>query len=238
MNSTLKLIIQVTGNLIPLLFGFLAFRNWIKNKLSRKDRLVKLGFSPFVLRELIWGLLLGTTAIGIVFFIEYYFNLIGIVEFQIKSEIIKSTLILIVAAVLEEFIFRSLFINGIRIFKYNFYLELLLPALFFGLVHISNPNATWLSILSTAIGGIMYGLAFLKTDRLYLPIGLHFTWNFSQACLFGFPLSGFLSEGLIVQENLGSTILTGGNYGPEGGLVGIAARLVVIVTLIVFFKKK
>jgi membrane protease YdiL (CAAX protease family) len=238
MNSTLELIVKLTANLIPLLFGILAFRNWIKNKLSRKERIVKLGFRPFVLRELIWGLILGTAAIGIVFFIEYMFNLIGIVEFQIKSEIIKTTLILIVAAALEEFIFRSLFINGIRVIKESFYLELFLPAIFFGLVHISNPNATWLSILSTAIGGIMYGLAFLKTDRLYLPTGLHFSWNFAQACLFGFPLSGFLSEGFIVQENLGSTILTGGNYGPEGGLIGIAARLLVIVTLIVFFRKK
>ena len=63
-----------------------------------------------------------------------------------------------------------------------------------------------------------------------MPIGLHAAWNFVQGTLLGFPVSGATdwSVGLVRQAEVGNDLLTGGAFGPEGGLVGITFRLVVI----------
>ena len=76
----------------------------------------------------------------------------------------------------------------------------------------------------------MYALAFVRTGRIWMPIGLHAAWNFTQGSIFGFPVSGATdwSEGLVRQAEVGSDLITGGAFGPEGGLVGIAFRFVVI----------
>ena len=106
---------------------------------------------------------------------------------------------------------------------------LLASAVVFGLAHAPNDAATWLSIASATLGGVMYALAVVRTGRVWLPLGLHLSWNVSQA-MFGVPVSGETSSStmLVTQTHEGACWLTGGAYGPEGGMVGIAARLLVI----------
>ena len=102
--------------------------------------------------------------------------------------------------------------------------SLLLTSGVFGLAHASNPNATLLSSVNIAIAGVMLGLGLLLTRRLAIPIGLHITWNFFQGSVFGFPVSGTdAGPTFIAIEQRGSVLLTGGTFGPEGGLVGLAA---------------
>lgn len=105
---------------------------------------------------------------------------------------------------------------------------LLLIAAFFGWAHLNNDGASPVTAFGNALGGLMYGIAFFAGRNLWLPIGMHWAWNFAQGSIFGFPVSGTAPSGLITQEVTGSTLLTGGAYGPEGGLVGMAFRFVVI----------
>ena len=56
--------------------------------------------------------------------------------------------------------------------------------------HSNNPNASWLSVLSNGLGGVMYALAFLGTRRIWMSWGLHLAWNFVPGPVFGFPISG------------------------------------------------
>jgi hypothetical protein len=65
------------------------------------------------------------------------------------------------------------------------------------------------------------------TGRLAIPIGLHITWNFFQGNVFGFPVSGLEPVGATVLsiEQGGPLLFTGGVFGPEAGLIGIAAVL-------------
>jgi membrane protease YdiL (CAAX protease family) len=109
---------------------------------------------------------------------------------------------------------------------------ILIIAAFFGYVHISNPGASYLTAFGNALGGLMYGIAFIGGRNLWLPIGMHFGWNFVQGSVFGFPVSGTTPPGLIIQEPVGSSLLTGGAYGPEGGLVGMSFRFVVIAMVL------
>lgn len=94
---------------------------------------------------------------------------------------------------------------------------------------------TWLiAVAGSTLGGVIYGIAFAATGRIWLPLGLHFGWNWAQGPLLGFPLSG----GLVRQGSLlhlsrsGPSILTGRSYGPEGGTIGIVGRVVVFVLLL------
>lgn len=91
---------------------------------------------------------------------------------------------------------------------------------FFGAVHLNNPGATPLSTANTVLAGILLAVAYLKTRALWLPIGLHWAWNFLMGAVLGLPVSGFpIAPSLLIAESSGPAWWSGGAYGPEGGLV-------------------
>lgn len=100
----------------------------------------------------------------------------------------------------------------------------------FALAHLGNPSATPLSTLNTFLSGVLLSVAYWKTRALWLPIGLHWSWNFCMGPLLSLPVSGIeLSPTLLRVERAGAQWLTGGAYGPEGGaavaMVCLAATL-------------
>jgi len=112
---------------------------------------------------------------------------------------------------------------------------IIITSLVFGYVHIRNPGATYITAFGNALGGLMYGIAFLGGKNIWLPIGMHFAWNFVQGWVLGFNVSGNQAGGgLITQKLLRQDLLTGGEFGVEGGLVGMAFRFVVIAMLLYY----
>jgi membrane protease YdiL (CAAX protease family) len=89
----------------------------------------------------------------------------------------------------------------------------------FGVMHSANPHSTWIGILNTSGFGVLFGYAFLRSMDLWLPIGLHFGWNFTLS-LFGVNVSG-LTIKLIGHEMVWNTgtLWSGGEYGPEGSVL-------------------
>lgn len=105
-------------------------------------------------------------------------------------------------------------------------------SILFGLLHLLNPNATFLAMLNTAAAGILLSVAFLKTRTLWLPIGIHWGWNFSQAFLFSVPVSGVtFPPDVFTMVSLGPSWLTGGMFGPEGGVLALIACVAASVML-------
>jgi hypothetical protein len=89
----------------------------------------------------------------------------------------------------------------------------------FGLLHMGNPDATWLSTANTVGFGIVFGYALYKTSGLWLSIGLHFGWNIALP-FFGVKISGITMRvtGYEMTWNAG-VLWSGGAYGPEGSLL-------------------
>ncbi|WP_302082740.1 CPBP family intramembrane glutamic endopeptidase [Salinibaculum rarum] len=108
-----------------------------------------------------------------------------------------------------------------------------ITAALFGLLHAANPGGTALSLVNITIAGLFFGVAYAATDRLAFPIGAHIGWNFAVGSLFGLPVSGLRTDSaLLAVEPDGPTLLTGGSFGPEGGvvmLVGLLAGIAVFV---------
>ncbi|HSG26197.1 MAG TPA: type II CAAX endopeptidase family protein [Anaerolineales bacterium] len=117
----------------------------------------------------------------------------------------------------------------------NTFWAVLLSSMFFGVIHLFNPNASWYSAAGITLSGVFMAYAVLRTRQLWLSIGLHIGWNLFLGTVFGFPVSGLSNPGLIVVQVEGPVLYTGGAFGPEAGLVllpalGVGAVLVWLVT--------
>jgi uncharacterized protein len=102
----------------------------------------------------------------------------------------------------------------------------------FALFHISNPNATPLGLGNIALAGVFLGLAFYAPGGIWTAFGAHLGWNALLACL-DTPVSGVPFDIPLLDYSAGSPAwLTGGSFGPEGGLAAtLALTLAIIVTV-------
>ena len=100
-----------------------------------------------------------------------------------------------------------------------------LTSVFFGIAHVGNPNISTVAVVNIVAAGLMLGLPYVLTGELAVPIGLHLGWNLFQNMIFGFPVSGIEPTGATIfsVDQAGPALVTGGEFGPEGGLVGLLA---------------
>jgi uncharacterized protein len=108
----------------------------------------------------------------------------------------------------------------------NMFWAVIISSAVFGLLHLANPNATWVSAAGIFFAGVFLAYGYLRTKQLWLPIGLHIGWNFFEGVGFGFPVSGLddIYKLLRIQVH-GPEIWTGGAFGPEAGLIVLPAWL-------------
>jgi hypothetical protein len=100
--------------------------------------------------------------------------------------------------------------------------------------HLRNPDANWVSTTNTALAGIWFGLAYLKTRDLWFPFGIHLMWNWAQGAVFGIEVSGLkniATATLLKEIDRGPAWLTGENYGIEGGIACTIAIIIAIAAI-------
>jgi membrane protease YdiL (CAAX protease family) len=137
------------------------------------------------------------------------------------------------AAVTEELLFRGVLFRIVEQ-RAGTWIALLLTGVVFGLAHIANPNASLWGATAIAIeAGFMLAAAYAATRTLWLPIGLHFGWNFALGGIFAAEVSGGdTTEGLLDSTLSGPTLLTGGDFGPEASGYAVAAGALLTVVFL------
>ncbi|MFP4395601.1 MAG: CPBP family intramembrane glutamic endopeptidase [Anaerolineales bacterium] len=193
-------------------------------------------------RDLGFGLGLGGALMAGIFLVEWLAGWITITDTffvapRFEISFVGSVLIY-VGAYLGVGIYEELLSRGYQLLNISEGLQSLLTSrgaiiaawtltsAFFGLAHAGNPNATWISSFNIMLAGLFLGLGYILTGELAIPIGLHITWNFFQGVVFGFPVSGNAPGATFIAiEQGGPAAWTGGAFGPEAGLIGIAAMV-------------
>jgi membrane protease YdiL (CAAX protease family) len=100
---------------------------------------------------------------------------------------------------------------------------LFFSSVLFASLHAANPGADVTSFFGLLAAGYFLAYAWVRTGKLWLSIGLHLGWNFFEGVVFGFPVSGLGVFRLIDQHVTGPALVTGGDFGPEAGLVVLPA---------------
>lgn len=127
----------------------------------------------------------------------------------------------VMVAVSEEILARG-FVLQVLEQRYGTGIAIIGSSAIFSLLHSFNPSAGIAALIGLFAAGLLFAYAYLVTRQLWLPIGLHLSWNFSEGPIFGFPVSGLPGNGLLEVAVNGPALATGGAFGPEAGLVGLA----------------
>jgi membrane protease YdiL (CAAX protease family) len=136
--------------------------------------------------------------------------------------------IAIISGFLEETLMRGLLFRAVEKVSGS-WAALAVSAAFFGAAHIFNPNSSWLAAVAIALeAGILLGAAYMLTRRLWLAVGMHAAWNFTQGWVFSVPVSGTGGQpiGLVATTRIGPDWLTGGSFGLEA-----SATAMIVATL-------
>ena len=235
----------VVGGVVRVLVGVAVV--WLVGWLLDRRRFPEFGFSldRQWWADLGFGLLLGALLMTGVFLTEWslgWVELTAVFRTTVSGEpfgraILMPVTLFLAVGFLEELLFRGYLLRnaaeGLNFRRLGgarggLILACVLSSVLFALGHADNPNATWVSTVNIAFAGVFLALGFMLTGQLALPIGLHITWNFFQSSVFGFPVSGMsrFRTTFIATEQTGPEVWTGGAFGPEAGLVGLAAMLV------------
>jgi uncharacterized protein len=212
-------------------FAAAALANAIVVRIYERGRLsdLGLGWTPTALREFLTGTGFAAGAAALILAGPWA---AGAAHFERAprsehpwSSLIFITVVLLFGAAGEEMLFHG-YAFQLLIRSLGPFATILPTSVIFGLAHRGNPNASNLGIFNTILWGVLLGYAYWRTKALWLPIGLHFGWNFALP-LFGGNLSGFTMNvmGYALRWRAGD-LWSGGGYGPEGSVLTTAVVVV------------
>jgi membrane protease YdiL (CAAX protease family) len=146
------------------------------------------------------------------------------------TQSIKTVMVLGPAALSEEVVFRGvpLVLLASAMGRGG---GVVAVAVLFAFAHLANPNVTALGLGNIAMAGVFLGLAFYAPGGIWTAFGAHLGWNSTLACLDA-PVSGLPFRIPLLDYHSGGPIwLTGGSFGPEGGLAATVALTAAILVV-------
>jgi len=220
---------------------------WVFRRFLDRGTLLGLGLqrSKRWLREIGTGLALGLLLMAFIFGLEWTLGWVRIEGFAWHRQPLMTLVGILLGytsfytfvAFSEELAFRGYILQNLRK-EWGTLVALLASSFLFALLHGLNPHFTPLALVGIALAGVFMAYGYLLSGSLWLPIAFHFAWNFAQGPLFSFPVSGLASEGLFLLERRDSpSLITGGAFGPEGGLLGVTALLLGLLLLWLWSKR-
>jgi uncharacterized protein len=200
-----------------LITAYLSYVRWVKKRPAFELSL------PGALKETGAGFLLGAGLISLSIAL-----LAALGNYQLDGINTNITWFRYIAgffavAMLEELIFRAVLFRLIEK-SLGSVIAIVLSTALFGLVHLINPNATWLSTVSLTFISLIFVGSFVMTRRVWLCVGLHWSWNLFQA-LYSVSVSGIETQGVLNGRLIGPSWLTGGGFGVEASVLTLLLSL-------------
>ena len=161
------------------------------------------------------------------------------VELDVASQLSWLSLFLLVGVV-EEVIFRGILFRLIAD-KWNIAVGLTTSSLLFGLAHLGNPSATlWAALAIALASGWLFGMAYAYHQTIWVPIGMHWAWNYLEGGVFGCAVSGTPLDyrPLITPKISGTDLLSGGAFEPEASIICVAIGIGISIVYTVLYIKK
>lgn len=143
----------------------------------------------------------------------------------------------IMVAFLEEILFRAVMFRLLEK-SWGTRIALVVSTLLFVLAHLPNEHFSALAAVMTGIAALAFTGAYLVTRRLWLPIGMHFAWNYLFDAVISVPVSGHAARGWVQVSVGGPAWLSGGGYGVEASLVTFVVWGLTAVALLVLAKRR
>jgi membrane protease YdiL (CAAX protease family) len=152
---------------------------------------------------------------------------------QWLGTVLFDLLVFAIAAAAEEAVFRG--------YAFQLLVRSVGPAtatigasVLFALAHAGNPNVSTLALVNIFLAGVLLSVAYLRTMSLWFATAVHAGWNWTMAYLFDLPVSGLAMFKTPLYEPVvrGPSWISGGTFGPEGGIAGTLGMAVCVLVLI------
>lgn len=146
----------------------------------------------------------------------------------------------VVQGMYEEVIFRGYFFVSTVASKKPIIYAICANSVLFSVAHGLNSGVTILAFVNIALFGVFMSLCMIKTENIWFVGALHSFWNFTQGNFFGVNTSGMKMNASVFEfdANQQSSIINGGAFGLEGGIVVTVVISAAIVIALMMLKKK
>jgi membrane protease YdiL (CAAX protease family) len=189
-------------------------------------------------KNLTIGILIGFVLQSFTILVMYLNGNYSVVNINPVSFILIPFAIMFTVAIIEEILVRGIIFRILEE-KLGSYISLTISSVLFGIFHLANPHGTLISGICITTAGFMLGAAFIYSRNLWMPIALHFAWNFTQSGIFGAITSGNEKTSSLLEAKIqGPEFITGGEFGPEGSIQAIVFCALGTILLLALSQKQ
>lgn len=210
-----------------------------------KRSLQSMGFTKkHIVRDYLVGLLVGFLLFSLIVLINVLKGAMTIetIGTHLTSENILFIILFFVAFLIqgaaEEILVRGYLMTSLGS-KHKLWVAVVMSSAIFALLHIFNPGITLLALINLFLAGVSFGLYVICFDNIWGACAFHSMWNFAQGNFYGIEVSGMTMSDSVMKMNTteSMSLLNGGSFGAEGGVVTTVVLLLFIGGLMLYMKK-
>lgn len=208
--------------------------------IAMEGRRVPVELSPSRAFDLVRGAVVAFVCIAVCIGIIALFGGYRIVGFNTAYSPWADLILLgLTAGVVEEITMRGILLRLLEE-AIGSWGAVVVSALVFGLMHVSNPDGTlWGGVAIMIEAGLLFGAIYLATRSLWWCIGFHFMWNVAEGPIFGSIVSGRggAQQSWLIAQWQGPELLTGGSFGLEASLVPVVLLGALAIAVLVHLQR-
>lgn len=191
-------------------------------------------------KDVLWGALVAAILYIAGFGILLSSGVIEVVGVHFDAEsLCLSWILMLLVAVSEEIAMRGFVLGRLLNAGVGRYWALFISSALFSLMHLFNPNFSFLPFLNILLAGVLLGASYIYTRNLWFPISLHLFWNWIQGPLLGYQVSGGnFGDTLLALHLSEDNIINGGAFGFEGSIICTVLVIIGALVIMKYYSKK